>query len=221
MFTIPNIITLANLLCGVLGIYAVINGNAQSAFWYVVVSVAFDYGDGLAARLLKVSSPMGKELDSLADMVSFGVLPGVVLHAMITELGAPYYLAWAGYCVIAFSALRLAKFNIDERQSDTFIGLPTPSNTLFFASLPFVSLSWVKEPWLLVGLGLLFSYFLVSEIRMFALKFKDFGLAKNLWKYLAIVFALSIVLILGIEGIPLVILSYIIFSVVRGFTSKQ
>ncbi|MDH5381262.1 MAG: CDP-diacylglycerol--serine O-phosphatidyltransferase [Cyclobacteriaceae bacterium] len=217
MFTIPNFLTLGNLITGTLGIISVINQDPKSAFFYIVISVLFDYADGFVARKLKMHSDIGKELDSLADMVSFGVLPGITMLYMMESVSNNVYLPYISLMIIGFSALRLAKFNIDERQSDTFYGLPTPANALFLTSLPHMNLELLENVYVLGAIAVVFSLLLVSEIKMFALKFKNFSFAQNKWKFLAILLSAVCLYLMGIAGIPLIILSYILFSIVSKF----
>ena len=217
MFTIPNFLTLGNLITGTLGIISVINQDPESAFFYIVISVLFDYADGFVARKLKMHSDIGKELDSLADMVSFGVLPGLTMLYMMESVSNNVYLPYISLMIIGFSALRLAKFNIDERQSDTFYGLPTPANALFLTSLPHMNLELLENVYVLGAIAVVFSLLLVSEIKMFALKFKNFSFAQNKWKFLAILLSAVCLYLMGIAGIPLIILSYILFSIVSKF----
>ena len=132
---IPNFITCLNLFSGCVGVYLAFQGNFQGAFIAVIVSAVFDFFDGFAARLLKAYSPMGKELDSLADMVSFGVLPGAMVFSLLSKTGISEWLPYVAFVIPVFSGLRLAKFNIDERQTSSFIGLPTPANAIFWGGL--------------------------------------------------------------------------------------
>jgi CDP-diacylglycerol---serine O-phosphatidyltransferase len=144
LFSVPNLLSLGNLLCGCIAIFNVIDGNIGVAVYLVMIACVFDFLDGFAARGLKQGSPMGKELDSLADMVTFGVVPGMVMFQMIRFAQIPvqgvadwqFYLPYIGFIVPLFSALRLAKFNVDTRQSDSFIGLPTLANALLICGLP-------------------------------------------------------------------------------------
>src|SRR5665647_1572724 len=182
---IPNFITCLNLFSGCVGVYLAFQGNFQGAFIAIIVSAVFDFFDGFAARLLKAYSPMGKELDSLADMVSFGVLPGAMVFSLLSKTAINEWLPYLAFIIPVFSGLRLAKFNIDERQTSSFIGLPTPANAIFWAGLTFsYSAFLVSNVWLLIALTLIFSYLLVAEIPMFALKFKNYAWANNQIQYL-------------------------------------
>jgi CDP-diacylglycerol---serine O-phosphatidyltransferase len=174
---IPNTITSMNLLCGVLGVIASLNGRIEQAFLLMILASVFDFCDGLAARLLKAYSDIGKELDSLADDVSFGVLPAVMLF-MVCTTQVPL-VRYIPLLLAAFSALRLAKFNLDERQHSSFIGLPTPACAMICGSLATLVTNdsdgmlaqWSAGPVFIPVLSLVFCYLLVSEIPMFSMKF--------------------------------------------------
>lgn len=221
MFKLPNLFTLANLITGSVGILMTVLHGPQVSLHYVLIGVIFDFFDGFTARKLKMTSPIGKELDSLADMVTFGVLPGLGMYFMIAEASENMYLPYVAFLLIAFSALRLAKFNVDERQSDTFYGLATPANALFITSLAFLELRWVHHPLVLTGLSLVFSILLIADIRMFAFKFKNFGWKDNKWKFLAIALAFFAVIWKGVGSIPFIVLGYIIFSFVNIWLPKR
>lgn len=224
---IPNAITLFNLLVGVIGIIRVLNGDIVSGAYFILLAAFFDFLDGLVARLLKVQSEMGKELDSLADVVSFGVLPGVILFMMAKENSSSDWLPYLTLIVPMLSAFRLAKFNLDTRQSDRFIGLPTPANALFISTLPYLALHWpelgeiVTSPWVLVAIAWVFSILLLAEIPLIALKFKNFSFQQNVFRYLLIGIALVIFLWLGLAGIPLIILAYIGLSIIENSVSNE
>ena len=235
---IPNTITSLNLVCGCIGIgmavqYGV-DGLPAAAFWMFLAAV-FDFFDGFVARLLKVSSPFGKEMDSLADVVSFGVLPGlmvfVMLNACVGEVeGVARYFPYVAFLIPVFSGLRLAKFNIDTRQSESFIGLPTPANAIFFASFPLILAyqpdkfvfitSVISNPAVLMFLSVFMSLLLVSELRMFALKFKGFGIKGNEIKYLFLLLSLLLLLLMQYTAIPLILVLYILLSLIQNFVKK-
>ncbi len=212
MFNIPNLFTLANLLSGTIGILYISQNGPDKAIYFVLAGGFFDFFDGFLARRLKVNSLIGKELDSLADMVTFGVLPGMTMFYMIQATTDNLYLPYIGFLITAFSALRLAKFNVDERQSDTFYGLNTPANTMFITGLPFVSLAFLHTLPALITLTVIFSGLLIMDVKMFALKFKSLGWKENQWKFLALIAAGVSIVIFGIAAIPFIILSYILFS---------
>jgi CDP-diacylglycerol---serine O-phosphatidyltransferase len=225
---IPNFLTCCNLLCGVLGIIYILddypwavrmNEDVIQSFapaYFVWAACLFDFFDGFAARALNVSSPIGKELDSLADMVSFGVLPAVFMYKLteqqysILEGASSQYLPNVALIIAAFSALRLAIFNIDESQKDTFKGLPTPANTLFITSLPF--LPFFLHPYLLIALSIICSFLLVSSIELFALKFKNFSWGENKLRFTFLIVSVLAIAILKTSAIPFIIIFYIVLS---------
>jgi CDP-diacylglycerol--serine O-phosphatidyltransferase len=212
---IPNGLTLLNLLSGVIGISFVLNGNVLSGAYFIVLSAVFDFFDGFAARLLKVSGELGKQLDSLADCVSFGVLPGFILYQLTSEATNSTYLPYLTLIVPLMSAMRLAKFNIDTRQSDRFIGLPTPANALFISTLPYLAEKWfliansLSNPWTLIIIAWVFSILLVSEVPLIALKFKNFSLSDNVFRFVLIGLGIICIAWLGLGGIPIIILAYL------------
>jgi CDP-diacylglycerol---serine O-phosphatidyltransferase len=210
---IPNFLTCCNLLCGCIGIVFVLKGNTESAAYFVWIACVFDFFDGFAARLLKVGSPIGKELDSLADMVSFGVLPSMVIFKMF---GSNYeYLPYIAFAIAVFSAIRLAIFNLDETQSDSFKGLPTPANALFITALPLLTGNIaiaLYESWILVVITLISSYLLVSGIPLFALKFKNFAWKGNEVRFIFLGLSAVLLATLQVAAIPLIILFYIVSS---------
>lgn len=224
---IPNSLTSANLLCGMIGIVFVLKGDINYGAYFILLAALFDFLDGFVARILKVSSEIGKQLDSLADMVTFGVLPSFILFKMVesnTDIG---YFPFLVLIVAVFSAVRLAKFNIDERQSDRFIGVPTPANALLISTLPFLSErlpffdEYLSNPYILIGLAFLMSYLLVAELPLIALKFKDYSLSKNIFRYLVISLSLIFLILLGIAGIPFAIISYIALSIAEAWITKN
>lgn len=212
---IPNLLTCCNLLCGCLGVVFVLEGRTLPAAYFVWIAGVFDFFDGFAARMLKVSSPIGKELDSLADMVSFGLLPSVVMYKMLVTAHAPSYLPYIAFAIAIFSALRLAIFNLDERQSDSFRGVPTPANALFITSLPLLTgtaASFLTEYWVLVLITVVFSLLLVSGFELFALKFKDFSWANNKIRFTFLLLSVLLLVVLQVAAIPVIILLYIALS---------
>ncbi|MTI19622.1 CDP-diacylglycerol--serine O-phosphatidyltransferase [Fulvivirga sp. RKSG066] len=213
---IPNFITSCNLASGCIAITFVFKGELQIAVYLMWLSMVFDFFDGMAARLLKVSSPIGKELDSLADVVSFGVLPATIIYKLI-ESGEP--LAFVAFLVAVFSALRLAKFNTDENQETDFIGLPTPANALFLSSLVFFKgnsdfSSFINDP-VLIAITVIFSLLLVAPIRLFSLKLKNFSWSDNKIVIIFLILSAGLIVTLGIIGLPFVILLYIALSLVK------
>ncbi len=196
--------------------------GSDLAFWIVLVACFFDFLDGFAARILKVSSPIGKELDSLADMVTFGVYPSLVMMLAIRDAGAPNeWLQYVALLLAVCSALRLAKFNIDERQTEGFIGVPTPANALFITSVPLLLPEILPqsegiELYVLVGLTLLFSWLMVSPFHLFALKFKSFGWKGNEIRFTFLALAVLLFGLLRVAAVPLIIIIYVILSLVVG-----
>lgn len=194
------------------------------AAYLVGLAAAFDFADGLLARALHVSSPIGKDLDSLADMVSFGVVPGAMLFQLLTRGGTdlPDWLPYAGFIVTVFSGLRLAKFNNDTRQTTSFIGLPTPACTLLVASLPLILNNdtfhlarLILNPWVLLVLTLVLSGLLVAELPLFALKFKSLRWQDNGLRFVFLGLAVLLLLLLGAAAVPPIILLYVLLSLWR------
>ncbi|MDA1267594.1 MAG: CDP-diacylglycerol--serine O-phosphatidyltransferase [Bacteroidetes bacterium] len=215
---LPNLITLLNLLSGVMGILWVLEGQLLYGAYFVLLSATFDFFDGFAARLLKVQSDIGKELDSLADVVSFGVLPGILLFAITKTQTDSQFFPYLTLIIPLLSAYRLAKFNLDIRQSDRFIGLPTPANALFLTTLPHLAARWPElSPWLsspiaLVVIAWLTSLLLVAELPLIALKFKNSSFTDNSYRYALLVIGAVCLIWLQLAGIPLVILAYLLLS---------
>lgn len=221
LFTIPNMLTLGNLICGSSAVVALLmHADFELAFWLVVASAVFDFFDGFAARLLKSVSAIGVELDSLADMVSFGLVPSVAMFCLwdvAPSSDLPTWMRYLTLTIVAFSALRLAKFNIDDTQTTEFCGLPTPANGLFCLSLAMLMAAGsISLPqWAILTISIGMAYMLISPIRMFALKFKGFGWQGNEIRYSFI--ALCVVLIAAFTryAVPAIILLYIIISAIR------
>lgn len=216
---IPNAITCANLFSGCIGIVYAFKGNLEIAAYFVLLSGIFDFFDGFAARLLHVKSNIGKELDSLADMVSFGFLPGVVMFQLLTQSDAnSEYLPYLAFIITVFSALRLAKFNIDTRQTEDFIGLNTPMNTLFVVSLPFIQKDYpavIHSSALLIALTLVLSGLLVSEIRIFSLKFSSTSWQANKIKYIFLILSALLIPVLKFTAVPIILVLYIGLSLIH------
>ncbi len=216
---LPNVITCANLFSGCVGIVFAFKGDLFSAAYCVLVSGIFDFFDGMVARLLNVKSNIGKELDSLADIVSFGLLPGVVLFQLLkqSDLSAGY-IPYLGFIITIFSALRLAKFNIDERQTIDFIGLNTPMNTLFIISLPFIEADYplvIKSGWFLMGVIALNSFLLVSEMKIFSLKFSGLNWQKDKVKFIFLIISAILIAVLRFTATPFILVLYIVLSFVH------
>lgn len=224
---LPNFITLLNLLSGVLGILWVLEGQLLYGAYFVILSAGFDFLDGFAARLLKVQSDMGKELDSLADVVSFGVLPGILLYSLAKTQTDSQFLPYLTLIVPMLSAYRLAKFNLDTRQSDRFIGLPTPANALLLSTLPHLVAHWPElAPWVTSPIGLVViawvtSILLVSELPLIALKFKNLSFADNIYRYTLLCLGAFCFAWLQLAGIPLIIIAYLLLSGVEQLFLKK
>ncbi|QSE97937.1 CDP-diacylglycerol--serine O-phosphatidyltransferase [Fulvivirga lutea] len=215
---IPNLITCSNLLCGCLGIVFAFQGNLEWSVYSIWAAMVFDFLDGFTARMLKVSSDIGKQLDSLADMVTFGLLPAVFLFHLFSDDAG--YLAYLSFLVAVFSAFRLAKFNVDDSQSDSFVGMPTPANALFISSLLFVFQIYpeLKSDELLAVFSVMCSFWLIMPVRLLALKFSGFDFKLNLFRYLLILTSIVLFIIFGRMSFPLIILSYLILSIVNNLT---
>lgn len=241
---IPNLLTLSNLFCGILAVKAGFEADFYLAAGLVILGAVFDFFDGFAARLLKVSNEIGKQLDSLSDMVTFGVAPGVIMFTLLSLIFGQYnsviilkdYVPYIALLIPLASAIRLAKFNVDENQSDKFIGLPTPANSLFFIVIPII----VKENfpeiyfsgnadnivYFLLGLILIFSWLLNAKIELLALKFKSFGWKNNEFRFTFIGLTLiTIILTIFLKNIyisiPIIILLYLIVSIINNSNKKQ
>lgn len=221
---IPNAITCCNLLSGCVATMYAFEGMYPFAFAFIIAGAVFDFFDGLTARALKVSSPIGKELDSLADVITFGFAPSAMAYSWLRECAdahldmfVAFIIPFAAFLMAAFSALRLAKFNVDERQTSSFIGLPTPANALFWGSLVIGSHDIVvAHPygWVLVLLLIgLFSWLLVAEIPMFSLKFKNLTWESNRTVYIFLLTSVALLVLLRVNGLSAVIGWYIILSV--------
>ena len=237
---IPNLFTAANLVGGILAIIFALKGRLDLAPYCIFASAIFDFLDGFLARLLKVPSEMGKQLDSLADMVTFGVAPGIIVYIMIgtgviPELKSTSYLPYLGLIIPVFALFRLAKFNLDTRQSNSFIGLPTPAMTLFFAVMPLLiidgmtsDVEWkhfivwkvILHPYALSIMAIIFSVLMVVNLPLFALKFKNFKWSGNEFRYIFLTISAGLLATLFVWALPIIILLYIILSVINNLTNK-
>lgn len=233
---LPNTLTCCNLFSGCIATYFAFQFEFKPALLFIVIGAVFDFFDGFAARLLHVSSPVGKELDSLADDITFGFAPAAIVYSMLTmaleaqtcnptcpltEYGITHYIPYIAFIIACFSGLRLAKFNLDERQTTSFIGLPTPANALFWGALAVglnESNALTTHNWLPAALVIgvfLSSWLLVAEIPMFALKFKQFGIKGNELRYGFIFCSALLLIFAGWVGFSAVIILYIITSVLN------
>ena len=221
---IPNTLTCCNLVSGCVATSFAFSGDARLALLWIIIGAVFDFFDGMSARLLNVSSPIGKELDSLADDVTFGVAPATIIFSELKVMDYPAimeatrsWLPYFAYVVAAFSALRLAKFNLDERQTTSFIGLPTPANALLWGSLIATRTDWVESSTMMLPVMLLLiclsSWLLVCELPMFALKFKHWGLKGNEIKYSFMCGSVIAFAVIGpLDSFWLIIIAYIVVS---------
>lgn len=223
---IPNIITCLNLFAGCLSCIMTLEYHSYfGAFVFVILAAIFDFLDGFSARLLKAFSPIGGQLDSLADVVSFGLAPGFVVFSFLNtaSVGTFFqtsFLPYTAFLIPVFSALRLAKFNIDTRQKDSFLGLPVPANALFWVSLipaivPFINGYEIMTCYIILALILTFCLLMISELPMFSLKFKSYSWEKNQWPYLLIGVAVALTVLFRFFGISLTIICYIVLSVIK------
>lgn len=234
---LPNFLTCLNLLSGCLAVVFVFKGNIPVFSILVGVSLVFDFLDGFTARALKAYSPMGKELDSLADMVTFGLVPGAIMyHLFINSVPLNLYqeelwaqlLGFFPFIITIFSALRLAKFNIDTRQSDSFIGVPTPAITIFVIGIALIinydrfnMTPALLNTYVIGGMSMILSFLLVSEIPLFALKFKSFSWENNKVQYIFLILSLASLIFLQFAGIPVVIILYIILSLLNNLNRSH
>lgn len=264
MFNVPNLITAGNLLCGIFAIILAFAGRIDIAPYLIFAAAILDFFDGFAARLLKQHSELGKQLDSLADVISFGLAPGIIMfitlamnqpnfntNPLIPGYAGDFLLSlnieqtitnpslgksWILICLLipVFSMFRLAKFNIDTRQSDSFIGLPTPANTIFFMTFPLVLSSeihktgWAHDliiqllnPWIMIPMILVMCYLLIAELPLFALKFKSFGWKGNEIRFIFLITCGILIFTLGWWSLAIIILLYLILSIINNITRKK
>ncbi|WP_298506771.1 CDP-alcohol phosphatidyltransferase family protein [uncultured Maribacter sp.] len=247
---IPNLITLLNLFCGCVAVVFAVLNQLEIAALFVFLGIVFDFFDGFAARILNAQSPMGLQLDSLADMITSGLVPGIVMFQLLgmsmtggwnVDLSsqatndtfwvglkvAP--LPFFGFLITLASGYRLAKFNIDENQQSSFVGLPTPANTLLILSLPLILLyhnndtlnGIILNSWFLVGMTVLSAFLLNANIGLFALKFKNWGFKDNALRYIFIIVSLVLIVTMKFMAIPAIIGFYIISSLVTNWSSDK
>lgn len=240
---IPNILTLLNLLSGMIGVIFAVNGELTYAAYFVFLGIFFDFFDGFVARLLHVTGELGKQLDSLADVVTSGVVPGIVMYQLILisehtnnwsfsnffkkesfwdYFSAENTIAMTGLLITLAAAYRLAKFNIDERQTSSFIGLPTPASALVVLSLPLIVeygqpefvIHLIDNTYFLIGLVLILCYAMNSEIKLFSLKFKNYSWNDNKLKFVFIALTVALVYLLNVAAVPVLILLYVLLSLI-------
>ena len=234
---LPNLLTLLNLLAGSIAVIFAVQNELITAVVFVFIGIFFDFFDGLAARMLKVTGELGKQLDSLADVVTSGLVPGIVMYQLLKEDAISIsinkasitwgddtvdFLPYLGLLITLSAAYRLAKFNIDDRQSDSFIGLPTPAAALVVVSLPLILTygdnqainDLIRENWFLMGITFLVAILMHVNIPLFALKFNDFSWSNNKVKYMFLALTLICIIFLGYLAIPIAILLYVVISVI-------
>ncbi len=241
---IPNILTLLNLLSGTIAVIFAVNNELELAAYLVFLGIFFDFFDGFAARLLNVQGELGKQLDSLADVVTSGVVPGIVMYKLLQtknsiELFNTEIVSWKsqevelvpffGLLITLAAAYRLAKFNIDERQTSSFIGLPTPAAALVVLSLPLIinyssfdfATNLIEDKWFLIGITAVLSILMNAEIPLFSLKFKDYSWQNNKVKFVFIIITALLCVLLKFVAIPVVILIYVLLSIIENQLIKK
>lgn len=238
---IPNTITSLNLVFGVLAIFRASEGDINTAAWFILVAAVMDFFDGFAARWLKAYSATGEQLDSLADLISFGMAPAVIAYAFIEQadislniLGYSLSLAFIVVLLPLFAALRLARFNVDQAQRDAFTGVPVPATALFFAGLALSASHTASYPefismigrlafsgWLMVLLVVVFAFFMVMPVSMFSLKMKSFSWKGNEVKYGFIIVSLLLVVLFQVAALPVIIMVYVITGIINNAVSKK
>lgn len=236
---LPNLLTLGNLFCGILATIYAVQGNFQGTAFFVFLGIFFDFFDGFAARLLNVTGEFGKQLDSLADMVTSGVVPGIVMFQLLGNtkngylndaLGISFYIEndttsiqYVGLFLVLGSCYRLAKFNLDTRQINSFVGLPTPAMSIFVISLPLIreyatnaiAVQIVDNKYFLIFIVIVLTYLMNAEIYLFSLKFKTFSLKENVFKYIFLITSVVLIILLKIVSLPIIILFYVLLSLLK------
>ncbi|WP_422795443.1 CDP-diacylglycerol--serine O-phosphatidyltransferase [Sphingobacterium sp. HJSM2_6] len=220
---IPNTITSLNLFSGCIAVLFVLQGSYWNAFYCVVASGVFDFFDGMSARALHVKSLIGKELDSLADVISFGFVPGALLYMLLKSQDLHPYVPYLGFIVTVFSALRLAKFNIDTRQTTDFIGVNTPMNTFVIMSIPFIAENYpmVLSPYVLIPVIFLSSFLLVSEIKLFSMKLDSLSWKINQYKYIFLLLSVLLLFVFKFLALPIILVFYIVLSKIHFNSMKN
>lgn len=236
---IPNFLTLLNLFCGCVAIVFTAQFQFDTAFYFVCLGIFFDFFDGFFARKFGVSGPLGVQLDSLADMVTSGVAPGFVMYQILVKLqdqiqvsygcnpnlifnfNSYALLPYLGFIITLGACYRLANFNIDTRQSDSFIGLPTPANALFIMSLPLLTTSFIDNQWVLLVITLLSAYVMNAEIPLFSLKIKNFSFQKYKFQIGFLIASIFMIVTLQYLAIPLIIITYVLLSVFNNMLAKK
>ena len=233
---IPNLLTLGNLFCGAVAVMYAVQGDFEIAGLLVVAGIIFDFFDGFAARVLGVSGELGKQLDSLADMVTSGVVPVIIMFYLISEnqtgtemltnpVNVVNFIPFIGLILTLGAGYRLAKFNIDTRQSDSFIGLPTPAMSLFVISLPLILKysesafinNIIENTYFLILVTVALTYLMNAELPLFSLKFKEYSFKNNIVKYLFILISVFLILCLKVISIPIIIVFYVLLSIIQSY----
>ena len=233
---IANLLTLGNLFCGAVAVMYAVQGDFEIAGLLVVAGIIFDFFDGFAARVLGVSGELGKQLDSLADMVTSGVVPGIIMFYLISEnqtgtemltnpVNVVNFIPFIGLILTLGAGYRLAKFNIDTRQSDSFIGLPTPAMSLFVISLPLILKysesafinNIIENTYFLILVTVALTYLMNAELPLFSLKFKEYSFKNNIVKYLFILISVFLILCLKVISIPIIIVFYVLLSIIQSY----
>ena len=248
---IPNLITLLNLLSGLMAVIFALKGDLALASFLIMLGILFDFFDGFAARLLNVSGELGKQLDSLADMVTSGAAPAMIMYKLLeksqentiwyqdlsstvgswvpVEEKTIYYFPFIGLLIALAAAYRLANFNIDERQTSSFIGLPTPAMTLVIASIPLIqlysdnaiALTLFQNKYILIGITIIFSLLMNANLALFSLKFKKFSFKDNKVVYLFLLISILLLALLQFVAIPIIIVVYVLISIIQNILSKK
>jgi CDP-diacylglycerol--serine O-phosphatidyltransferase len=230
---IPNLFTMLNLFCGCVALVFVSCFDYKLVFFFVCLGIFFDFFDGFFARKFAVAGPLGVQLDSLADIVTSGVVPGYVMYQILMDSCNSLVIEWyhialpfLGFIITLGACYRLAKFNIDDRQSDSFIGLPTPANALFITSLPLIMSDCQQDnlffnSWILIAITLLSTYIMNAEIPLFSLKIKDFSLTKYKLQIFFVATSMIMLIFIQILAVPIIILLYVLLSVINNFLSKK
>jgi CDP-diacylglycerol---serine O-phosphatidyltransferase len=229
---IPNLFTMLNLFCGCVALVMVAEIEFELALYFVCLGIFFDFFDGFFARKFGVAGPLGVQLDSLADMITSGVVPGFVMFKLMEDsgaFGAESYMPYLGFIITLGACYRLAKFNIDERQSDSFIGLPTPANALFITSLPLIIVNftntivaeYLSNNWVLLTITFLSTFIMNAEIPLFSLKIKDFSFAKYKLQIFFLAISVLMLIFLHILAVPLIIIVYVLLSVINNIVNKK
>ncbi len=223
---VPNLITLLNLFSGCIALVFAIELNFELAFFFVSLGIFLDFFDGFFARLFKVSSPLGLQLDSLADMVTSGLVPGFVMYLMLSKSTEILWIPYLGFIITLGSCYRLANFNIDTRQTDSFIGLPTPANALLILSLPVILQhtsseiieNILRNQWILLLITAFSAFILNAEIPLFSLKIKTFNFAKNKLQIIFLSISILLLAVFQFLGLPLIIILYVFLSILNNKT---